>query len=246
MLSQHPQADWIIHFKHTRNTMHEADILLDSGKVLPDKILIISDDQYGGIGRNNNFWTSPPGGLWFTYMIKSTDINSQIALLLGLTLHHSILHHFPVLANELRLKWPNDLLFKGKKLAGILAKSRQGYLCFGIGLNTNVLEFDGIPSTATSLKAELGFQICHFALLYTFLTEFNSIYADYQKTGLLKHIPAINANLYGVNRKVTFDKGLDTISGICLGVNGEGALLLENENGQITQNYSGSIIRFDG
>ncbi len=244
MLKRHPKADWIIHLKDTESTMLDADVLLKEGANLPERILIVAETQRGGIGRSNNSWISPLGGIWFTYLLKSEYCHPQISLLLGLCLRQSVMKHFPTTENHLQMKWPNDLLYDDKKIAGILTKSVRNYLCIGIGINTNIQNLPLVSNlTPTSLQLEMGFRVSNTALTATFLDLFDKIYSEYQKSGMQYFIAQINACLHGIHHSLSFDKGTGTIQGTNLGVNDEGALLIESANGHITQNYSGSIIR---
>jgi len=223
--------------------MSDALELLSSLKSPKANYLIIADEQSKGIGRNNNEWLSPQGGLWFTYCFKSEFIAHQITLLMGLCLHQVLTEKFPCLKNKLLIKWPNDLIFDNKKLSGILIQSHSGYICTGIGINTNIdaICLD-VPLPPVSLKHILGFDVSNSSIMSSFLVNFYKKYQIFRNSGILPYINEINSLLYGLNKTITFDNDKEIVKGICRGISEEGAIILELDDGQVSYNYSGSII----
>ncbi len=124
-------------------------------------ILLLAGEQTAGRGRRNRSWDSPRSqGLYFSLLLYP-DINSDRApLLTGLTslaLERALKQHgFPV-----QLKWPNDLLLAGRKVAGILAEvstdlDRVSHVIIGVGLNTTRTSFPReLENQATSLQKYL-------------------------------------------------------------------------------------------
>ncbi|MFW8602092.1 biotin--[acetyl-CoA-carboxylase] ligase [Desulfobacterota bacterium M19] len=118
---------------------------------IPAGTVVAADSQSAGRGRLGRKWQSPPGlGLYFSIITRprlSLNDLTKITLTAGLALRTAIL---AVSALETELKWPNDILWQGRKMAGILteceAQSAKGRATIiGIGLNINS-EPDNFPS----------------------------------------------------------------------------------------------------
>jgi BirA family transcriptional regulator, biotin operon repressor / biotin---[acetyl-CoA-carboxylase] ligase len=99
-------------------------------------------EQTAGRGRRGNTWSSPPGNLYATLLLKnpaSPRHAPQLSFVAALAVHDAILDCTPELRGKLALKWPNDVLCGGAKLAGILIESHRldtGLaLAVGIGVN---------------------------------------------------------------------------------------------------------------
>lgn len=237
--------EWIFHFNKTDSTMSDAIKVISEITPAPESFIIIADEQTKGMGRNNSKWTSPKGGLWFTYCLKSCTITHQVTLLLGLCLYKTLTRHFPPLAQNLAIKWPNDILVEGRKLSGILVQAHSGYLCIGIGINTNVEQIILSDRTETASLLQLfSFQVSDSALVRSFIYCFNESYIGFTEHGISKHLEQINNHLYGINRNIDFDNGKEIIKGTCRGISEEGAILIENNDGLISPYYSGSIVSF--
>lgn len=116
--------------------------------------------QTAGRGRLGRRWDSPPGNLFATLLLRpeSPPQNfAQLSLVAGVALHEAVMHLAQgAWAEHLALKWPNDLLYDGMKLGGILLESSAGTdgvcaVAMGIGLNlTAHPEETDIPSTDLS------------------------------------------------------------------------------------------------
>jgi BirA family biotin operon repressor/biotin-[acetyl-CoA-carboxylase] ligase len=235
--------DWVVYYHKTGSTMADAKSLIQSINPPPDRFLVLAEEQSAAIGRNQNRWFSPTGGLYFSHCYQAAETPSGITLLIGLVLFQTILDHFPSLQNGLKLKWPNDLLYDEQKLAGILVETYQGYLIAGIGINTNS---DLLPSQtgfqAISLKKVFCFEISNYALLNNFSTRLSEVLLIFNTDGLTDFISEINANLYGKGREIIFDDGKEPINGMLTGISANGALILTDRSGVPKHYYSGSII----
>jgi BirA family biotin operon repressor/biotin-[acetyl-CoA-carboxylase] ligase len=151
----------------------------------PEGCLVVADDQRAGRGRLDRRWFAPPGRcLLFSLVLRPgfpPDRLGLISLAAGVGLSVALGHE----GLEARLKWPNDVLIAGRKVAGILCESdllagRTQAVILGVGVNVNV-EREAFPeelrSTATSLCAEAGRRFDRPALLAAFLASFRRCYA---------------------------------------------------------------------
>jgi len=125
------------------------------GKDLP-KAIFASTQKYGQgqLGRN---WHSPKGGVWVSAAINRKNCNTNNSALYGLAVALAMVEKFERIGVDVKIKWPNDLLVDGKKLAGILPRllSRGGeirLLRVGVGLNV----FNNVPQEGISLKQIVG------------------------------------------------------------------------------------------
>jgi BirA family biotin operon repressor/biotin-[acetyl-CoA-carboxylase] ligase len=120
---------------------------------------ITAKSQTAGRGRGGRTWVSPPGNLYATLLLSEPcDIARapQIALVAGLAAHDAVSQSAPALAQKLALKWPNDVLLAGAKLAGILIESENApalTLAIGLGVNCAAHPAD-TPYPATDLTAD--------------------------------------------------------------------------------------------
>src|ERR1700683_468668 len=112
------------------------------GEISP--LWITAREQTAGRGRRGNHWISPPGNLYATLLLK--DVASprhapELSFVAALAVHDAILDCAPEVRNRLALKWPNDVLCGGGKLAGILLESHRldAGLALAVGIGVNCL-----------------------------------------------------------------------------------------------------------
>ncbi len=103
---------------------------------------ITAQQQTAGRGRRGNAWVSPAGNLYATLLLHDAapaEHAPELSFVTALALHDAIGERAPVLRDELKLKWPNDLLCHGAKVAGILIESERAddalTIVVGIGVN---------------------------------------------------------------------------------------------------------------
>src|SRR6266566_10111148 len=92
---------------------------------------IVAKEQSAGRGRRGRAWISPGGNLYATLMLTDpapATAAPQLGFVASLALHDAAVATAPALASRLALKWPNDLLCAGRKIAGILIEARASRL----------------------------------------------------------------------------------------------------------------------
>jgi BirA family biotin operon repressor/biotin-[acetyl-CoA-carboxylase] ligase len=125
---------------------------------------ITAREQTAGRGRRGNTWSSPPGNLYATLLLKdpaAPSRASELSFVAALAVYDAILDRAPNLRRSLALKWPNDVLCGGAKLAGILIESHRldSGLALAVGIGVNCLHHPSQTSyLATDLTA-LGVQV---------------------------------------------------------------------------------------
>ena len=120
------------------------------------KAIFASSQKFGKgqLGRN---WHSPKGGIWISAAIKRKGSDTNNSELYGLAVALAMVERFERIGVDVKIKWPNDLLVDGKKLAGILPRlffrgKALRLLRVGVGLNV----FNHVPEEGISLKQIIG------------------------------------------------------------------------------------------
>ncbi len=119
---------------------------------------IVAREQSAGRGRRGREWTSPPGNLHATLMLTDPAppaVAPQLSFVAGLALHDAVVAIAPALAPRLALKWPNDLLSGGRKIAGILIEGEGDPVSVAVGIGVNCRHHpDAVEFPATDFVAE--------------------------------------------------------------------------------------------
>jgi len=141
----------VFHITTTDSTMQDARCLVNSG--FGDGTVIYADYQEKGRGRlEERTWISSPGKNLLCTTILERKPPAGFTLRVGLAVAMTFDMFFPS-NQKTQIKWPNDVLWNGKKLSGILCENDGRYLYAGTGLNIGVTEFPPeIADTASSMR----------------------------------------------------------------------------------------------
>jgi BirA family biotin operon repressor/biotin-[acetyl-CoA-carboxylase] ligase len=150
---------------------------------LPEGGVAACDEQTAGRGRRGRSWLSPPGtGLLFSLALEPRTPPDRLASF-SLVAAEAIC---VVCDPRAMVRWPNDVMIEGRKLAGVLPELRDGKLVLGVGLNANLAEQE-LPNTArvapTSLAIERGRPVDRTKLLVDLLAELELRYASFERDG---------------------------------------------------------------
>ena len=120
-------------------------------------VAIFSSCQRFGKGQSGRTWYAPKGGVWVSAAIKKEDSHENNSQLYGLAVALALVERIECIGLNVDIKWPNDLLVNGQKLAGILPKlffrgEKLRLLRVGVGLNV----FNNVPKEGISLKQIIG------------------------------------------------------------------------------------------
>lgn len=141
-----------IHFEEIDSTNSWAKNHLST--FAKDKLIIISaEKQNAGYGQKKRLWISPKGeGLWVTFCFYAEEADSFVITRM---MADSLVLLLAEEGVEGQIKWPNDILVKGKKIAGILTEVADGFIIIGVGLNVNMPHstFIKVEQPITSLLA---------------------------------------------------------------------------------------------
>lgn len=204
-----------------------------------ENTVVLAEKQTAGRGRLDRSWESPAfKNIYLSIILRPTltpNKTPQINLIAGLAAYRTFLQLLP---KGLHLKWPNDLLFKNKKLGGVLTEMEltpEGgvdYMIVGVGLNINAESSDfsaSLKDTATSLKMERKEEFSRSQIAGMFLNEFFNLYQRYQKESLQPFLYEWENAAQMKGKKVKVDEGDKTFEGICLGLDAEGYLLVDSQ-----------------
>lgn len=204
--------------------------------------VLVADEQTAGRGRRGRQWQSwPEGSLTFSLLwrfARGTPAPAGLSLVAGLAVARAV-EQLGVLG--VQLKWPNDVLVNGEKLAGILvellaAGDRSLAAVIGIGINlslppdAHIEHHAGVTDLARALE---GAPISRPALLAQILTELQRLIDTYAVAGFPALKGAWEQRNAFAQLPVRISSDHEHTDGTCLGVDDDGALLLRTSSGVV-------------
>ncbi|MGE7949320.1 biotin--[acetyl-CoA-carboxylase] ligase [Lysinibacillus sp. NPDC093688] len=253
------QIELFLNTERFGREIHYFDVV-DSTQIIAHKLaqegaphgtIIIGEEQTAGRGRMARPWESANGtGIWMTVIVRP-DVTPQQASSYTLVVAVAVTMAIKTLYKHIEpaIKWPNDLLIKGKKCTGILTEmqaeaDRVQALLVGIGINANQVESDFSPEIAdiaTSLRIEAGEEINRAALVASilqYLEQFTELYVKEGFVSIKKLWEQMSCTI-GQRIEVTTLRG--RFEGIASGIADEGVLQLTEDNGTVRTIYAGDI-----
>ena len=247
-----------LHLKHKLKGLREGRVLyfkeLDSTnsylkkyyQKLPKNTLVLTDVQTGGYGRKGRSWVSENAdNLYFSFLLDVSFFKGDvlnITQLLSLAIADTIQEGFGL---DIKIKWPNDLYYQGKKLCGILCElvgdGENLFVVAGVGLNVNDAPDIKESYEAICLKTILGKELDKQNILndisdsltnYLYLFEkqgFDSFFKDY--------CSFVDLNTIEQTIKVSGD----SITGKIIGIERDGSLLFELTDGTQQKIFSADL-----
>ncbi len=237
----------IWHYDAVESTNDTLKELLDAD--VEEGLVVWADRQAAGKGRHGRAWASPPGGLYLSILLRPKEVHAQVlGLLAGMPLVKA-LRHFGVFAV---LKWPNDALFQGRKLAGILSEGvyrRDVYhVVLGVGINTN-LDLDRLPpdvqAKATSLKREVSLFVANEECLEYFLEQLDDVYSRYRHTPTPLMMKEYRGACGTVGKRVSVETPKGKVVGKAFDVTPTGALVVLDDREQRHEIVDGTVEYLD-
>jgi BirA family biotin operon repressor/biotin-[acetyl-CoA-carboxylase] ligase len=212
--------------------------------------VVISESQEKGRGRLGREWFSPPFlNLYLSVILRpkiSPHQASLITLMAAVATADAIQKFsglFPL------IKWPNDILLRGRKVAGLLNEihsemDRIHFVILGIGVNLNTEEkmfSKEIRAGATSLKVEMGQTISRKVFLQSLLQELEKWYTILKKEGNGVILKAWRDRAHIKGRRVKVTSFGETWVGRAIDVDSDGALILETAGGKRKRVVAGDV-----
>jgi len=213
----------------------------------PEGTLVVADEQTAGRGRLGRKWLAPPGTSLLLSLLFRPDLAPnqapRLTMICSLAMADAIegLTGLPV-----GLKWPNDILIRGKKAGGILTESgttgeHLDYVVVGMGLNVN-LDISDLPELrdmATSLSQELGQEVSRLELLWKILEGIEARYKSLRRGELLHEEWVARLINLGCEVQVATPQGV--LAGWAEGVGTDGALVLRTPDGRRERILAGDV-----
>jgi BirA family biotin operon repressor/biotin-[acetyl-CoA-carboxylase] ligase len=233
------------HFAELGSTNDEAVSRIASGD--PGRLWIVADSQSRGRGRLGRVWSSPPGNFFGSLLLIepcARPIAPQLGFVAGVALADALRG---LLGGDRRLtlKWPNDALYDGAKLSGLLLESCGGatgpFGCvIGFGVNCDSHPVD-TPYPATSLKA-IGADVGRDAV-FAALSNALAGWLDLWSRGA--NFPAIRRAWLdvagGLDAPARVQRNGNVIEGVFRGIDAQGRMLLERADGKVDTIEAGDL-----
>jgi len=229
----------------TNNKCHE---LAKEGA--PHGTLVVAEEQVGGKGRLGRVWFSPKGKNIIMSLILRPNLEiqrcPQLTLLTAVAIVEVLQEDYGI---DAHIKWPNDVLIKGKKICGILTElnaeaDRINWVIIGVGINVNVEEEDFPPQVlevATSLRLEKGEKLYRVPLMQKILKRMEELYELYEGEGFLPIKNRWEKQAITIGKTVTIRTLQETFTGKAEGINDSGVLLVRKPDGTLKQVYSADV-----
>ena len=202
-----------------------------------DGTIVWARSQTAGRGRRGRAWASPAGNLYVSLLLRPSGppaTVAQLGFVAALALADTLQQAAPLAATT--LKWPNDVLLGGRKLAGILLESegarRDGVdaLILGLGVNLAAHPADA-EFPATDLRAE-GATLAAEAALESFVAAFDRWRQRWVSEGFAPARAAWRARAHGLGQPIRVRLADATLEGIFADLDAEGFLLLDTRDGR--------------
>ncbi|NOZ22209.1 MAG: biotin--[acetyl-CoA-carboxylase] ligase [Planctomycetes bacterium] len=214
-----------------------------------DGTLVTAEEQTAGKGRQGRRWFSPKGtGIYMSIILRSpfhTRRPEILSLLGAFTTATAIRAEADVQAE---MKWPNDVMINGKKVAGVLGESGHGggppYVILGIGVNVNITEEEFPPAlkgTATSIRIECGREISRAALIASILDRFEEFYLRTEPEALTDLVMAIKPLCSSLDQRVRVKQERELLVGRAVDIDATGALIVETPDGRQHRLLGGEV-----
>lgn len=229
------------------STNTRAKQLAEAGA--PDGTLVVAETQSAAKGRRGRSWMAQAGtGVWFSLLLRpqiEPEHASMMTLVAAMAVEKGIRETTGLHG---RIKWPNDVVVDGKKVCGILTEMSAdmdsvNHVVVGIGINANIREFpEELREKATSLFLASGQVVKRAGLLNAVLLAWEEYYGRYLQTEDLSLLAKeYNEKLAGLHGRVQVLAPKGDYTGISHGINHRGELLVEREDGTVTEVMSGEV-----
>ncbi|HUI05892.1 MAG TPA: biotin--[acetyl-CoA-carboxylase] ligase [Verrucomicrobiae bacterium] len=238
----------ILVFDETASTNDVVEHLAKSGA--REGLVVFAESQTKGRGRHGRAWASPRGkGLWFSVLLRPAvppAAASRITVAASVAVARAIRQACRV---DARIKWPNDVVLNGRKVAGILTELRAEadeilLAILGIGIDVNCAREDFPPEIAkmaTSLQIETGHEQDRVALAARVLAALDDCYraalADFE--AIADEWAELGTTL---GRQIVVTMARRRIEGFAHALDGDGALLVRKDDGQIERVLGGDLV----
>lgn len=236
---------------HVFDTIDSTSGFLISQPVAEHKqgVVCIAEYQSGGRGRRGRSWVSTPYSN--IMMSMSWRYDQGPAFVGGLSLAAGVavikaLRHFGV--SDVGLKWPNDILWNGRKLAGLLLDVQgeangPSRVVVGLGVNVLIGEKDAptIDQPWTDLRTILDEVVDRNRLTAIIVSELEKMFLAFETSGLSTFLPFWQETHVYHGKTVRLLRGNEVLEGVVEGVETSGAIILRDAAGRVSAYHSGEV-----
>ena len=212
--------------------------------------VVVADAQTAGRGRMGRQWVSPPGANLYFSVLLTPNVEParvpQLALVAAVAVHEAIAACCPEAAAL--IKWPNDILVGGRKVAGILCEAsmeadRVHRVILGIGINVNGASVPReLRAIATTLRSEGGQEVSRPALLGAVLNHLEPRYRSWLREGSLTGLLAYYERHSALDgRQVSAENLSGVVRGTARGITPTGELVLQTAAGALVHLLAGDV-----
>ena len=235
-------------FEETTSTNDVIEKLARDG--VKEGVVVFAESQTKGRGRLGRKWMSPARkGLWFSVLLRPAlrpQAATQVTVAAASALRRAIELQTGL---NTEIKWPNDVLFSGRKVAGILTElnaelDQIKYLILGIGVDVNLNSGDfpaELRDQATSLKAALGRPVSRSELAVAILREFDADYARIGLGGFSAVADEWESHCSTIGCNVAIQVGERQVRGRAEALGEDGSLLVRTEHGHLEPIVGGDV-----
>jgi BirA family transcriptional regulator, biotin operon repressor / biotin---[acetyl-CoA-carboxylase] ligase len=231
----------ILYYRTLPSTMDFAKKLAREG--MGEGVVVLCDEQTEGRGRQGRKWfASPSGSILMSVVFRPTlEQLPQINMLASLAVVFTIQK---VTGINSTIKWPNDVLIDGKKVAGILMENvfegealEAAIVGVGLNISLDVSAYPEISSIATSLSAEAGGDFNRDDILRTLLEEMDDLYQAVKRNEDVYHqwLPHVET----LGKTVRIKSGTSVEEGLAQSINPDGSLTLRRADGSLVTIVTG-------
>ncbi len=238
----------VVTYAEIDSTNTELRRLAEAGAV--EGTVVVADRQSAGRGRLGRRWESPSGVNLYCSILLRPDIPlhqaSQLTFLSAVAVAETL---NDVCGLTAKVKWPNDILVGGAKISGLLnemnAETEQiHFVILGIGVNLNMLT-EQFPQElnyrATSALLESGRPVDRLLFLRSLLEKLDLFYNEFLRDGFVPIRRRWESLCNTINAVVEVDMGNLKLSGTVVGLDPDGALRLQLENGTVERILAGDV-----
>lgn len=236
----------IRHYDSLDSTNEEARRLAQAGERGP--LWIVAREQTAGRGRYGRQWASPAGNLFSTVLLRPArpaDVCAQLSFAAALAAADAVASFAP--QSSVTLKWPNDVLLQGRKVAGILLESSGGahgraldWLAVGTGINLMSYPRE-VEFPAVSLAEVLGHAPEPEDALQRLATCWSAWYETWMSKGFAPVREAWLGRAIGLGERVSAQLAGRKLQGVFEGLAEDGTLILREAKGEVTRIAAGEV-----
>jgi BirA family transcriptional regulator, biotin operon repressor / biotin---[acetyl-CoA-carboxylase] ligase len=238
----------VVYLAETDSTNARIRELGDAGA--DEGLVVIAEQQSAGRGRMGRQWVSPPGVNLYTSVLLRPPILPHLAPQMTFLSAVAVARAVEDIGGlEVAVKWPNDILLSGKKVAGLLNEmdaETEGihYIVLGIGVNLNMTA-EQFPADlrypATSLALERGTPVSRLDFARSLYGHLDSLYELFLDTGFEPIVRAWESLCDMTGKQVEVDCLDRILRGRVEGLDSDGALLLRTEHGILEKILAGDV-----